>query len=213
MPPPTEPAALSTSHRPLQGDEDALYRRHHGALQRLVARRVRAPQELIEDACQTAWMKLLVHQPDRRSALRWLGTVAIHEAYWLSTLRRREAGLELVRPGGLDWADAVADARSLDDAVEALEALRTLASLPTRQRQDLALKTAGYTREEIRTRVPGRSSKSVRSSLERARRRIRRARAGISRGEEEGAKTAPRPSDRSTCIAARRPGSPQSGTA
>jgi DNA-directed RNA polymerase specialized sigma24 family protein len=70
--------------------------------------------------------------------------------------------------------------RSIDDALEALEALRTLASLPDRQREDLALKTAGYSYKEIRSRVPGRSSTSVNKSLARARRRIRRARAGIS---------------------------------
>jgi DNA-directed RNA polymerase specialized sigma24 family protein len=51
--------------------------------------------------------------------------------------------------------------------------VRALASLPDRQRQDLALKIAGYSYEEIRSRVPGRSFTSVNKSLARARRRIR----------------------------------------
>lgn len=178
MQPPTEPtAAAPTRHRAPHGDEDELYRRHHRELQRAVARVVRAPHELIEDACQTAWTRLLRHQPDRRTVFGWLRTVAIHEAYWLSRLSRRDARLELLRSGELDWADTIADPRSLDDAVEALEALRALASLPDRQGHDLELKIAGYSYEEIRGRVPGRSFTSVNKSLTRARKRIRQAQA------------------------------------
>jgi DNA-directed RNA polymerase specialized sigma24 family protein len=181
MQPPTEPIATpSALNRAPHGDEDALYRRHHDELLRAVSHVVRAPRELIEDACQTAWMRLLREQPDRRIVFGWLRTVAIREAYWLSRLSRRDARLELLRSGEFDWADTVADVRSLDDAVEALEALRALASLPDRQRQDLALKTAGYSYKEIRSRVPGRSFRSVSKSLARARRRIRQARADIS---------------------------------
>ena len=60
MQPPTEPA-----HRPQppapRGDEDRLYRQHHRELHRAVARVVRAPRELIEDACQTAWANPPAH--------------------------------------------------------------------------------------------------------------------------------------------------------
>jgi RNA polymerase sigma factor (sigma-70 family) len=183
MQPQTEPTAIArTRQRALHGDEDDLYRRHNRDLQRAVARVVRAPHELIEDACQTAWTNLLRHQPDRRRVFGWLRTVAIHEAYRLSRLSRRDDRLELVESGGLDWADTIADSRTLDDAVEALEAVLALASLPDRQRQDLALKIAGYSYEEIRSRVPGRSFTSVNKSLARARRRIRqpKERPGIS---------------------------------
>lgn len=187
MQPPTEPTARrSALSRPPQGDEDALYRRHHDELLRAVAHVVRAPRALIEDACQTAWLKLLRNQPDRPAVFGWLRTVAIHEAYRLSRLSRREAHLELLRSGEVDWVDTVADVRSLDDAVEALEALRALASLPDRQRRDLELKTAGYSYEEIRSREPGRSFTSVNKSLTRARRRIRQERAGTRPGRSRG---------------------------
>jgi DNA-directed RNA polymerase specialized sigma24 family protein len=103
MQPPTEPTATpSALNRAPQGDEDALYRQHHDELLRAVTHVVRAPHELIEDACQTAWMKLLRHQPDRRTVFGWLRTVAVHEAYSLSRLSRRDARLELLRSGELD---------------------------------------------------------------------------------------------------------------
>jgi DNA-directed RNA polymerase specialized sigma24 family protein len=70
----------------------------------------------------------------------------------------------------------VADPRTLDDAVAALEALRTLASLPDRQRSDLTLKIAGYSYEEIRTLTPGRTFTNVNKSLVKARGKIRRTR-------------------------------------
>jgi len=175
MQPPTD-TALPTP----RGDEDALYRAHHAELRRTVARAVNAPRELIEDACQTAWTMLLRNQPERYAIVGWLRVVAIHEAYRLAATERRDARLERLAPESGDWCDIVPDRRSLDDALEALEALRTLADLPARQREDLTLKVAGYSYEEIRAITGGRSFTSVNKSLVKARARIRRARsAGV----------------------------------
>jgi DNA-directed RNA polymerase specialized sigma24 family protein len=160
-----------------RGDEDELYRRHHRELHRAVSRAVHAPSELIEDACQTAWVILLHRQPERAAIFAWLRVVAIHEAYRLSTLSRREARLESLRSSELDWTDLITDSRSVGDVAEALEALRALASLPDRQREDLALKIAGYSYAEIRRRTPGRTATNVNKSLVKARRNIRQARA------------------------------------
>jgi DNA-directed RNA polymerase specialized sigma24 family protein len=159
-----------------RGDEDALYRAHHRELHRAVAHVVRAPPELIDDACQTAWVMLLQTQPERYTVFAWLRVVAIHEAYRLSTIDRREARLERLLPSDGDWQEVTADPRSLDDAVTALEALRTLASLPERQRSDLTLKVAGYSYEEIRAITPGRTFTNLNKSLVKARAGIRRAR-------------------------------------
>ena len=137
---------------------------------------VHAPSELIEDACQTAWALLLRTQPERYAVFAWLRVVAIHEAYRLSAIERRDARLERLRPEDGDWHDAMADPRSLDDALEALEALRTLATLPDRQRTDLALKVAGYSYEEIRILAPGRTFTNVAKSLAKARAGMRAAR-------------------------------------
>jgi DNA-directed RNA polymerase specialized sigma24 family protein len=92
MQPPTHTAP------PLRGDEDELYRLHHRDLQRAVARGVRAPRELIEDACQMAWMALLRTQPERHATFAWLRRVAINEAYRLSDIDRRDARLDHPRP-------------------------------------------------------------------------------------------------------------------
>jgi DNA-directed RNA polymerase specialized sigma24 family protein len=171
MQPPTEPPP------PARGDEGDLYRRYHQDLHRVVAHAVHAPRELIEDACQTAWAILLRTQPNRYAIFSWLRVVAIHEAYRLLAVDRRDARPGPIRTEDGDWHDAVADPRSLDEAVEALEALHVLASLPERQRRDLALKIAGHTYEEIRASTPGRTMTNVNKSLVKARRRIRRARA------------------------------------
>jgi RNA polymerase sigma factor (sigma-70 family) len=164
-----------TEQRPARGDEDQLYRLHHRDLRRAVAHVVCAPRELIEDACQAAWTALLVTQPDRYAIFAWLRVVAIHEAYRLSAIDRRDARLERLRPEDGDWHDVMADPRTLDDAVEALEALRALAALPERQRIDLAMKISGHSYVEI-ARAGGRSYTNVNKSLVKARRRIRDAR-------------------------------------
>ena len=158
-----------------RGDEDELYRRHHRDLQGSVIQAVRAPKDLIEDACQSAWAILLCTQPDRRAIFAWLRVVAIHEAYRLLAIERREARQQPIRRHDHDRDELAADTRSLDDAVEALEALRALASLPERQRDDLALRLAGYTYEEIRARTRGRTMTNVTKSLRKARARVRRS--------------------------------------
>jgi len=170
MQPPTETTA------PARGDEAELYRRHHRDLHRAVARAVNARRELIEDACQTAWAILLRTQPDRHAIVAWLRVVAIHEAYRLSAIERRETRLPNRRADHRDGEDLVADPHTLEDALEALEALRALAALPARQRVDLTLKVAGYTYEEIRILTGARTFTNVNKSLVKARRRIRRSR-------------------------------------
>jgi DNA-directed RNA polymerase specialized sigma24 family protein len=170
MQPPTETTPQA------RGDEAELYRRHHRDLHRAVAHAVNAPRELIEDACQTAWTILLRNQPDRHAIFAWLRVVAIHEAYRLSAIERRETRLARLRADDRDGEDLIADPHTLDDALEALEALRALAVLPPPQRVDLTLKLAGYTYEEIRILTGGRTFTNVNKSLVKARRRIRRSR-------------------------------------
>jgi RNA polymerase sigma factor (sigma-70 family) len=175
MQPSTEPTP--TAPPAPRGDEDRLYRQHHRDLHRAVARVVRGPSELIEDACQTAWASLLRTQPDRYAIFAWLRVVAIHEAYRLAAIDRRAVHLERLNIDEHDWQELIEDPRKLDEAVAVLEALRTLASLPERQRSDLTLKVAGYSYQEIRALTPGRTFTNVSKSLMKARGRIRRTRA------------------------------------
>src|SRR3954447_20076481 len=142
-----QPSTESRQAAP-RGDEDELYRRHHRDLHRAVAHAVNAPRELIEDACQNAWAILLRAQPDRTSIFGWLYVVATREAFRLRDREHRHVHLEAMFPAGS--CDAViADAFSIDDILEAHEALEVIASLPARQRADLALLVAGFSYVEI----------------------------------------------------------------
>ena len=117
------------------GDEADLYRRHHHELVRSVRRAVNASGELVEDACQSAWLILLRRQPERGPMLfRWLRTVAIHEAYRLSRAERRELRLEDLAHAGA-WDELVGGRAAVEAAVEARRALGVLAGLPARQRE------------------------------------------------------------------------------
>jgi hypothetical protein len=166
--------STDTGPRKPSGDVDGLYRRHHRELYRAVSRAVDAPSELVEDACQTAWAILLRRQSELDTAFAWLRVVAIREAYRLSAIERRDARLEQLGSQGGNWHELTADPRSLDEAVEALEALRAVASLPERRRGDLALRVAGLSYEEIRALTPGRTRTNVNKSLVKARAEIRR---------------------------------------
>jgi DNA-directed RNA polymerase specialized sigma24 family protein len=155
MQPPTEPTRADARKTP-RGDNGELYRRHHRDLHRAVAHAVNAPRELIEDACQNAWAIMLRAQPDPASIFGWLYVVANREAFRLCERDRRDIPLETILPSG-SWDAAIADAFSIDDILEAHEALEILASLPDRQRADLALLVAGFNDNEIAELTGGRT--------------------------------------------------------
>jgi DNA-directed RNA polymerase specialized sigma24 family protein len=156
------------------GDEADLFRRHHCDLVRAVSHAVNASAELIEDACQTAWTISLRRQPERASLFGWLYVVAVHEAYRLSAIERRDAHLEDLADA--TWDRWIADRVTLDDRVEAREALRALADLPDSQRRDLALLVGGFRYHEIAEMTGGRTYTNVNKHLVKARARIRAAR-------------------------------------
>ena len=73
------------------GDVGELYGLLSGRLEQLVRLDVRAPDVVIEDACQFAWSRLLHHRHRvyRETVLTWLARTAVHEAFKL--LRPRPA--------------------------------------------------------------------------------------------------------------------------
>jgi DNA-directed RNA polymerase specialized sigma24 family protein len=81
----------------------------------------------------------------------WLRVVAIHEAYRLSAVERRDTRLDDLTPVAEtgDWTELIPDRRALDEAVEARRALRALADLPDRERRSLTLLVAGHRYAEI----------------------------------------------------------------
>ena len=161
---------------PQRGDEADLYARHHQALLIAVAHAINGSPQLIEDACQTAWTILMRRQPNRASVFAWLYVVAIHEAYRHSAIERREVHLEDLAIEG-DWETIFAGRVTVEDQLEALEALRALAGLPDRQREDLSLRVAGFNYREIAAMTDGRTYTNVNKHLVKARARICRANA------------------------------------
>jgi RNA polymerase sigma factor (sigma-70 family) len=178
----------TTPRHPAQvrSDKEDLYRRHHRDLRCAVGRAVNASPELIEDACQTAWAKLLQNQPRRSTCFSWLFVVAIHEAYRLSAIERRDAHLEDLRSAS-GWEALTPDPRSIDEAIAARTALRVLAELPAGQREYLTLRVAGFSYQEICALTGGSTSRHVNKQLAKARARIRllqlQASAGATRRE------------------------------
>ena len=156
------------------GDEEELFRRHHLMLVRAVGRAMNAPAELVEDACQNAWLVLLRHQPERTPALfAWLRTVALHQAYRLWERERREASLEELG-GDSGWESFAGGAQSIEMTLEARLTLASVAELPETQKRDLALLMGGYSYREIaRTGGRPRSVNNVNKHLTKARTRLR----------------------------------------
>ena len=114
-------------------------------------------------------------QPERTSIFGWLYVVATREAFRLCERERRHVHLEAMLPAG-SWDAVIADAFSIDDILEAREALEILASLPDRQRADLTLLVAGFSYVEIAELTGGRTYTNVNKHLAKARARVRLAR-------------------------------------
>jgi DNA-directed RNA polymerase specialized sigma24 family protein len=160
------PAAASCS------EEAELYRRHHRNLQLAVSRAVDAPRELIEDACQNAWTVLLRAKPTGASIFGWLLAVAIRDADRMCETERRCTHVDAAltaSPGEAPGPDAF----SIDDVLEAREALHILASLPDRQREDLTLVVAGFSYDEIAEMTGERTLSTVRKHVAKAHDHVR----------------------------------------
>jgi RNA polymerase sigma factor (sigma-70 family) len=165
----------------LQGDEAELFTEHNDHLLRVVRANVVATDALIEDACAMAWEVFMRKQPDRGPKLfGWLRTVAIREAWRLSSIQRRQPALEeLVHPKaqarGETWEAIVPGQADTERYVDAKVALRILADLPEKQRRYLVMIVAGWRYDEI-MRETGATYTNVNKHLTRARANVRRAR-------------------------------------
>jgi RNA polymerase sigma factor (sigma-70 family) len=154
-----------------------LYERYADAVRRIVCRRVSAPQAVVEDACQTAWLRLCARDDvalDARAAVKWLVITATRES-WRHTSRRRDLavggwlpegdGDELAEPAG-DAPDPMVIAAERDDV------RRRLAALTVRERQFLTLQALGLSYEEISARL-GVTVRTVERQILRGRRKLR----------------------------------------
>lgn len=154
-------------------DLDAMYARLAGRLERIVRLDVRAPDAVIEDACQFAWSRLASHAGRVRSdlALSWLAKTAVHEAMKLLRRGRRELSLELAveeTPGVL----ATATSAGPEELFEYRERLDSIGTLPERQQQMLWLQGIGFSYDDIAA-TTGCTNRTVERQLLRAKRTLR----------------------------------------
>lgn len=153
--------------RLLHGDEADVFREHELALRRGVRRAVAGPDAVVDDACAFAWLQFLRGQPDRATALGWLRTVAIREAWRLTRIEQHDAHLEQIP----NW-EQLHGRDTLEPTVDAHQLLQSVADLPHRQRRALLLLAGGHSYAEIATATDG-TRDSVNSHLRRARRNLR----------------------------------------
>lgn len=166
MEPQPEPAVVAEEVEELYG---ALSER----LEQLVRRDVRAPEPLIEDACQFAWSRLIHHRHRvrRDTALAWLLKTAAREAVKLV----RRDGRELSLDATLDELGEQAiphSSASPDQLLEQKERIAQMQRLPERQQRLLWLHAMGLTYSEM-ARHEGATRRTVERQLLRAKRRVR----------------------------------------
>lgn len=158
------------------GDVGELYGLLAPRLEHVVRIAVRAPEVVIEDACQIAWIRLLRYRDHvrRETVMSWLVTTAVHEACRLLRRDRLELSLEAAAE------DAMPLARRPEatpvELVERAERLAELGRLPERQQRAVWLHAFGLNYTEI-ARHEGCTTRTVERQLIRARQSIRQAQA------------------------------------
>jgi RNA polymerase sigma factor (sigma-70 family) len=151
-----------------------LYVAFAGRLAQIVRFNVRAPDAVIEDACQFAWTRLLHHRTRvRRDTVRaWLTRTATHQALKLVRREDRELSLDEI----LEPADALGRAgqtAALEELIEQRRRLQLIGRLPQRQQRLVWLHGLGFSYAEM-ARDSGYTPRTVERQLLRGKRRLRR---------------------------------------
>jgi RNA polymerase sigma factor (sigma-70 family) len=155
------------------GDVGELYGELSKHLEQIVRLDVRAPDAVIEDACQLAWSRLVVHSArvSSEGALSWLATTAVREALKLIRHNSRELSLDADPEQAGEWARPT-PAPGPHEIFEQHERLATLRRLPPRQQRMLWLQGAGLSYAEIAA-YTGCTTRTVERQLLRAKRALR----------------------------------------
>jgi RNA polymerase sigma factor (sigma-70 family) len=154
-------------------DVSELYRSLSCSLQRIVRTAVHAPEPVIEEACQSAWSRLVYHRRRvrRENAQSWLVTTATREVLRLLARGTREVPIDFAE-------DEELRTRLIDpgpvELVERRDRLERVARLPGRQQRVLWLRGVGFSYDEI-ARWDGCTKRTVERQLAQARLTLRAA--------------------------------------
>ena len=151
---------------------EELYALHAGRLRRIVGSAVRAPDAVLDDACQVAWSRLIPQAAAIRpeAALSWLVTTATREAIKLARRAERDVSLE-----GLIADDAaLPHSGGTDDLVALRERLAAVRGLPVRQQQLVWLAGLGFSYRAMAEQTRS-SRRTVERQLLRAKHTLRAA--------------------------------------
>jgi len=150
-----------------------LYGQHAAKVKHLVARQAGGD---VEDACQTAWERLLRHEEvdlQGRGVINWLVITAAREA-WKRSSHKRELSFEALR-GEDDEAELFEPVGIAPDpltvVLERDNTRRRLARLTDREREFLAGQVLGLTYTEIAQAI-GSSTRTAERQILRARRKL-----------------------------------------
>ena len=165
-------------------DVARLYVEEAVRVRRIVRMSVTAPPAVIEDACQVAWSRLLIHRERlrRESARAWLVRVAVREAIKSIQRERREWSLEaLLEQGARSEVGGSAETGItlptpplIEDLVEQKHRLESIRALPERQRRLVWLQGLGLSYREIAGET-GMTRRTVERQLLRARSSLAKA--------------------------------------
>ena len=161
----------------------AFFAAHASRVHARVARRARTAHDIVDDACATAWTKLL-RRPDvalNARGLAWLITVAVHEAWQLQERRAHETPVGPFARGSAIDGDVLEpiDVHSVDVETRAVDRARhaddvaAFLTLKPRERQTLYLQALGYRYAEI-CALTGSSYTAVNRFITEGRRALRR---------------------------------------
>jgi DNA-directed RNA polymerase specialized sigma24 family protein len=155
------------------GDVGELYGELAKRLEQIVRTGVRAPDPVIEDACQFAWSRLVHHRErvHRDTTLPWLVKTASHEAFKLIRRGGRELSLDAALEASGD-APLHRHAPGSDELLAARERLAQLDRLPTRQQRLLWLQGLGFSYSEMALRT-GDTTRTVERQLLRAKHAVK----------------------------------------
>jgi RNA polymerase sigma factor (sigma-70 family) len=151
----------------------ALYACSAAMVRGQVCSEVSAPDAVIDDACQFAWIRLLHHRhrvgPER--AVSWLITTALHEVFKLVRREGHDLSLEqLLEEGGELRLNRVAPAP--EETVGARLRLELLRELPERQERLVWLQGLGFGYPEMAAETDM-TVRTVERQLMKARRSLR----------------------------------------